>query len=182
MFLVLSEHGREIWLESGSAEILSSRPLAPPTEGMARVHYFRPDGAYEGFELHVWEDVDEDVTWADGLDQTGSTGYGVYWDINLIEGAERVGFIVHKGDEKDPGPDMFMNLAEGNEIWLISGSSTVFTNKPDIALAGAGDLSKSKAYWVLPDTLAMKLGTVVPGTEFQLHHSLSADLELSETE
>lgn len=182
MFLLLSKHGREVWLESGNTEIFASKPLAAPAEGTARIHYFRPDGAYEGFVLHVWEDAAEQVSWAEGLAQTGQTEFGVYWEVRLKEDAEKLGFIVHKGDEKDPGPDMFLDLAdEANEVWLISGSSTLFDQKPDIAAAGSGDLSKAGAYWLSPDTFAWKVGTVVPGTEFTLHSSADAQLELSES-
>lgn len=182
MFLVLSQHGREIWLQSGSDEIFSSKPLEPVAEGSARIHYFRPDGEYQGFALHVWEDADETVTWAAGLAITGTTGYGVYWDIKLKENAQKLGFIVHKGDEKDPGPDMFLELdSMGNEIWLLSGSSSIFSQKPDIQAAGSGDLRKAQAYWVLPDVLAWKFGALIPGTEFTLHSSQEAKLELSAT-
>ena len=180
MFLILSQHGREIWLMSGSEEILSRPPLTPPAADTARIHYFRPDGQYEGFELHVWEDANEEVSWQDGLDQTGLTDYGVYWDVALKENAQKLGFIVHKGDEKDPGPDMFLDLAEmGNEIWLISGSASLYLAKPDIQQAGSGDLRKAQAHWVTPDLIAWKLGTVLPATQFWLHSSAQAELELS---
>ncbi|MCA9835325.1 MAG: pullulanase-type alpha-1,6-glucosidase [Trueperaceae bacterium] len=178
-FLVISQHGREIWLVSGSEDILTSPPLAPPAANIARIHYFRPDAAYEGFKLHVWEDADEEVSWQDGLEQTGSTGYGVYWDVRLKDNAQKLGFIIHKGDEKDPGPDMFLELGTGNEVWLLSGSTTLYSQKPEIQQAGSGDLRKAQAYWVLPDLIAWKLGTVIPGTEFWLHSSQEAGLELS---
>lgn len=38
-----------------------------PAEGTARVHYSRPDGVYDGWTLHVWEDTSESVTWEAGL-------------------------------------------------------------------------------------------------------------------
>ena len=102
-------------------------------DNTARIHYGRPDGIYEGFKLHVWEDTIESVTWEDGLDIAGEDDYGVYWDVRLTEGAERLGFIVHKGDQKDPGPDMFLNINElGNEAWILSGRDTIFTDQPGI--------------------------------------------------
>ncbi len=180
MFLELAKHGNEIWLQSGSDEILSAPPLAAPAERTARVHYYRPDGAYEGFELHVWEDTTESVTWENGLVQTGSSAFGVYWDVALAEDASTLGFIVHKGDEKDPGPDMFLDLTESNEVWLVSGSARLFTQKPDIQVAGSGDLSKAQAYWLERDLFAWNLGTVVPDTVFSLHASADASLALSE--
>jgi pullulanase len=182
MFLVVSQHGNEVWIKSGDETIYTSPPLGPPAAGTARVHYYRPDGIYDGFELHVWEDADENVSWEDGLDIAGTTDYGVFWNINLKPDAQKVGFIIHKGDEKDPGPDMFLELATmGNEVWIISGSDTIYTERPDIATAPSGDLSKARAHWVTPDLILWNLGTVVPGTTFALHVSLNADLELTET-
>ncbi len=182
MFLVLGQHGNEIWLKSGSDQIFSSRPLEAPAENQARVHYFRPDGDYAGFELHVWEDADEQVTWTKGLEIAGITDYGVYWEIRLKDDAERVGFIVHRGDDKDPGPDMFLVLQEhGNEIWLLSGSATIYSEQPDIRTVASGDLRKSQAHWLAPDLIAWDVGTVLPGTDFYLHASASAGLELTES-
>ena len=95
MFLVLGQHGREVWLVSGSDRIHTAPPIGPPADDVARLHYARPDGAYGGWVLHVWEDTTADVTWERGLEPSGSSGYGVYWDVPLREGAERLGFIVH---------------------------------------------------------------------------------------
>jgi pullulanase len=151
-------------------------------ENIARIHYQRPDGAYDGFNLHVWEDTTDEVTWESGLEIAGEDDYGVYWDVNLAEGAEQVGFIIHKGDEKDPGPDMFLELATmGSEVWIVSGSDTIYTERPDIATAPSGDLSKAKAHWVTPDLILWNLGTVVPGSSFALHVAPNAGLELTDT-
>ena len=70
-------------------------------DGVARIHYHRPDGVYDGFELHVWEDTHDSVTWADGLDVAGRDDFGVYWDVGLQDGAERVGFIIHRVSDDD---------------------------------------------------------------------------------
>jgi hypothetical protein len=103
----------------------------PLPDDVARVHYQRPDGDYAGWELHVWEDTVEQVTWQNGLPVTGTSDYGAYWDVRLAEGAARVGFIVHRGDLKDPGPDMFLRLdTHGREIWLVSGSDRILTSRP----------------------------------------------------
>lgn len=181
MFLVISQHGREVWIKSGDETIYTSPPLGPPAEGTARVHYYRPDGIYDGFELHVWEDADENVSWEDGLDIAGESDYGVFWNVKLKPDAAKVGFIIHKGDEKDPGPDMFLDLAAmGNEVWIISGSDKIYNERPDIATAPSGDLSKAKAHWVTPDLILWELGTVVPGTTFALYVAPQAGLELTE--
>jgi pullulanase len=168
------------WLVWVSAQTVLPDPVL--YDNIARVHYQRSDGIYEGFKLHVWEDTTDEVTWAEGLEIAGQDDYGVYWDINLQDGASRVGFIVHKADEKDPGPDMFLEVESmDNEVWLISGSDKIYSQKPDIKTTASGDLSKAKAHWIRPDLIAWKLGTVVPGTTFTLHVSKEATLELTDS-
>ncbi len=170
MFLVISQHGREVWLVSGSERIHSSRPLPPPEEGFARLHYARPDGAFEGWVLHVWEDTTAQVTWEQGLEPSGSSDYGVYWDVPLTDDAQRLGFIVHKGDEKDPGPDMFLDLLEGDEAYLLSGSSTIYREPPDLRVGG-GDIQARRAHWVRADLIAWDAGVLTPDQSFALFAS-----------
>jgi len=185
MFLRLDTHGREIWLVSGSDRILTSRPLGPPEAGTARLHYHRPDGAYDGWTLHVWEDAIEEVTWADGLTPAGTTADGVFWTIRLAEDANQVGFIVHKGDEKDPGPDMFLRLEDafahdggGYEAWVVSGSATVFGERPDLRDVGGGDLAAQRAHWVTRDMILWDVGLPLPGASYALSFSEQADLAI----
>ena len=156
-------------------------------DNTARVHYQRPDGAYEGFKLHVWEDTTEEVTWENGLEPSGSDDYGVYWDVSLKDDAQKLGFIVHKGDEKDPGPDLFIDPSQNREVWLQSGNERIFTALPGSeAAAGSADLTadltKAKAHWLRPDLVAWKLDTAVPDTEFYLYVSVTAGLSATETE
>lgn len=160
--------------------LLVSFASAQVAEDTARIHYFRPDGAYQGFQLHVWEDTTEEVTWEDGLELSGQDDYGVYWDVNLKEGAEKLGFIVHKGDEKDPGPDMFLLLGEqGNEIWLVSGDSNLYQEQPDVMAVPSGDLGKAQAHWLTADTIVWQLGENADDLQVSLHGSAEAALELS---
>ena len=57
---------------------------APTLEaGKARIHYFRPDGQYDGWKLHVWEDAQETVTWEKGLSPAGTDAAGAFWDVRL---------------------------------------------------------------------------------------------------
>lgn len=179
MFLVLSQHGRQVWLVSGSDRILTAPPIAPPAADVARVHYLRPDGDYEGWVLHVWEDTTAQVTWERGLEIDGRSEAGVFWDVPLAEGARRIGFIVHKGDEKDPGPDMFLDLSLGNEVWVLSGSATVFREQPDVR-AGGGDLRSQRAHWVRRDLIAWDVGLVTPGQRFALYGDPTGGLTLGE--
>ncbi len=181
MFLLVAQHGVEIWLVSGSDVIHTAPPLGPPDSGMARIHYLNPQGDYEGWVLHVWEDTLESVTWQEGLPVTGSTPDGIYWEVRLTEDAARVGFIVHRGDEKDPGPDMFLDLAEhGQEIWMVSGSAQIHTARPDLAKVGDGDLSSAKAHWVEPGLILWNTGTALAGESFSLYSAPAAGMSLAD--
>ena len=168
MFLVLAQHGREVWLVSGSDRIHTAPPLAPPAEDVARVHYARPDGDFEGWVLHVWGDTTAEVTWERGLEPSASSVYGVYWDVPLSAAAQRLGFIVHRGDDKDPGPDMFLDLESGREAWLVSGSATIYREPPDVR-SGGGDIRARRAHWVRTDLIAWDAGVITPGQTFTLH-------------
>src|SRR2546430_3441505 len=79
--------------------------LAPPAaaeelklpEGKVAIHYFRPDGSYDGWDLHVWESFQKKdeagdevaakensdrplnrVTWLKPAAQSGKDDFGVY--------------------------------------------------------------------------------------------------------
>ena len=110
--------------------------VEPPRPGAARdyavVHYQRGDGAYDGWGLHVWGEVDEpDVTWTNPLPFAGEDEYGRFAWVKLASNASQVGFIVHQGDTKDPdgSPDRFFNPQQTPEIWLKSGDPTVYTSR-----------------------------------------------------
>ncbi|MBD3347667.1 MAG: pullulanase-type alpha-1,6-glucosidase [Candidatus Eisenbacteria bacterium] len=153
---------------------------APPlAEGQARIHYHRPKGGYGGWGLHAWEDTEATVEWTDPLPPTGRDNYGLYWDLELTDGAERVGFIVHKGDTKDPGPDMFLDIDEhGREVWLVSGSTTLHTEEPDVSTLAFGNLSRQQAYWVDRSTIAWKV-RAADGDVFTLHVGGDEGLEIT---
>ncbi|MBN2566427.1 MAG: pullulanase-type alpha-1,6-glucosidase, partial [Candidatus Eisenbacteria bacterium] len=104
---------------------------------------------------------------------------GLYWDIRLKENAESVGFIVHRGDTKDPGPDMFLRPADdGREVWLVSGRATFSSEEPDVQTLALGDLSLARAHWVDARTLAMTIRKR-EGEVYQLHSSPDASLALT---
>ncbi|WP_084571515.1 pullulanase-type alpha-1,6-glucosidase [Deinococcus misasensis] len=190
-FLDLTQ-SKEAWIISGSSKVNVSlpetgapkvNPNAKPAPAQPantlRINYNRPDAVYEGWGLHLWEDAAVSVEWTKPFAQTGITDYGAFWDVPLKNDAAKVGFIVHKGDDKDPGPDMLWTSSLPREIWLASGSSKIFTEKPDLSRQPVGDLSKSQAHWLTQDLLAVKPGMVKEGAKYQLHFDISAGLKLS---
>ena len=110
--------------------------VEPPQPGAARdyavVHYQRPDAAYDGWGVHVWGDVNEpDVTWTTPKPLAGEDEFGRFAWVKLAPNASQVGFIVHKGDTKDPdgSPDRFFDPQQTPEIWLKSGDATVYASR-----------------------------------------------------
>jgi pullulanase len=152
---------------------------APPLpDGVARIHYVRPDGDYRGWVLHVWLDTIERVTWQNGLPQSGVADGAAYWDVRLAPDAARVGFIIHVGDVKDPGPDMFLDLERhGREVWVSSGSTRIDGVRPDpeaARLATIADLDAARAHWVARDLI------LAPAWEgrYALHHDPDGNLSV----
>lgn len=107
-------------------------------EGCIRIHYIRPDQNYQGWGLHLWGEGYNGpaVSWSEPAPISGIDDYSCYWDV-AYKGAGRVGFIIHQGDKKDPGPDQFLENAACREVWIVSGSNDIFA-KFDEALAKAG--------------------------------------------
>ena len=46
------------------------------------------------------------------------------FEVPLSESAESIGYIIHRGDEKDPDGDLGLELAvDGYEVWQRQGAS-----------------------------------------------------------
>ncbi|GEM47047.1 pullulanase-type alpha-1,6-glucosidase [Deinococcus cellulosilyticus] len=190
-FLDLTQ-SKEAWIVSGSSKVNvtlpdtgqpkvnpNARPAPAQPDNTLRIHYNRPDAVYEGWGLHLWEDAAVSVEWTKPFAQTGITDYGAFWDVPLKNDAAKVGFIVHKGDDKDPGPDMMWDKSLPRELWLVSGSSKLFTEKPDLSRQAVGDLSKQQAHWLTKDMIAIKAGSVKEGAKYLLNFDINAGLKLS---
>jgi hypothetical protein len=90
-----------------------------------------------------------------------------------------VGFIIHKGDTKDPGSDMFLVLERhGHEVWVVSEDPSIMTEPPDVDALALGDISKQRAYWADTTTLAIRVRKA-EGNVYRLHSSPTAALELT---
>ncbi|MEW6421361.1 MAG: pullulanase-associated domain-containing protein, partial [Deinococcota bacterium] len=131
-----ADPGQSLFRKAGSGLIAQAAPVASATtpipENVLRVRYVRPDGQYGGWGLHVWEDTTATVEWSKPLPPTGRDAGGLYWDVPLKAGAQKVGFIVHKGDEKDPGPDMFADPSKGREVTVTSGQAEFAYGAPAV--------------------------------------------------
>ena len=106
-------------------EVVAPPPVTGSGADYLVVHYNRPDGNYDGWGLHAFGDIEGTVDWANPIPFTGEDAYGRFAWVKVKPGGSNVGFIVHKGDLKDPDGDRFANPQVTPEIWLSSGKSTV---------------------------------------------------------
>jgi hypothetical protein len=121
-------------------------------EGKLAIHYYRADGKYDGWGLHVWEsfqkkeEVDNPeakknatdrtlpgVGWTSPLRPAGTDDFGVYWLIPASEFDNgKVNYIIHRGDGKEQGgKDMSWLIKNGKEIWVNGGDSNIYMGKDD---------------------------------------------------
>ncbi|MFG3098960.1 pullulanase-type alpha-1,6-glucosidase [Streptomyces sp. NPDC048182] len=146
----------EVWIEQGKDEVRTERPAYPaPDTGKAVLHYHRADGDYDGWGLHVWTGAANPTDWAKPLPPTRTDSYGAVYEVPLTAGATSLGYILHKGDEKDLPTDQSLDLTThaGHEVWLLGGQDKPLLPQPAGGSA-ALDLKTSKAIWIDRDTVA----------------------------
>jgi hypothetical protein len=107
--------------------------------GLARVHYRRADGNYEGWGLHLWGDaIAEGVgtTWDQPRAPTRFDDFGAVFEIPLADPAASLNYIIHPpaGDSvpttREPGGDRAFIPAISPEVWVNSGDPTIHTTQP----------------------------------------------------
>ena len=116
----------EIWLKADDATAYASQAAA---QGYVTIHYRRPDGIYTDWGLHLWgegTDPSEFTDWASPKPPTGFDDFGAFWNVLIADETQPVNFIIHKGDEKDPGPDQSMLPEDDASVWIMSGDETIY--------------------------------------------------------
>ncbi|MEV7614600.1 pullulanase-type alpha-1,6-glucosidase [Streptomyces sp. NPDC089799] len=145
----------EIWLDQGKEAPRPQRPAHPPQDTTKAVlHLRRPDGAYDGWGLHVWTGAATPTDWSRPLMPARFDSYGAVYEVPLAPGATSLSYILHKGDEKDLPADQSLDLkATGHEAWLLAGRTGYLLPQP-AGNSAALDLTTSRAIWIDRDTLA----------------------------
>ncbi|GAA1068871.1 pullulanase-type alpha-1,6-glucosidase [Kitasatospora nipponensis] len=108
---------------------------APPSAASrpyAVVHYQRPDGNYDGWNLYAWGDLadGESTTWPAGHPFVGRDAYGAFAYVRLNSGASDVGFIVEQNGTKDGDADRHIDVGATGEVWVKQGDPAVYTQNP----------------------------------------------------
>jgi pullulanase-type alpha-1,6-glucosidase len=192
---------REAWVFSEWPEAIT-RPLPalPASSSQAALYYGRPDGDYSGWGLHLWGDQVTWTSWGAPLQPSGvDPEFGAGFLIDLKPGGNtgncppgNICFIVHKGDTKDPGPDItaWAPSTFGNIVFVASGSMTV---SPRPRTAGGLSIDGASAHLVTRDTVAWianrdpvtgaLLSCVDPAaTSFELRYSPTAAVTATATD
>jgi pullulanase len=101
------------------------------TDDTLRVHYKRHADDYTGWGLHLWvAGGDGLTTWDTPLLFSQTDSFGRYADVIDPEALVGLNFIVHLGDTKDITSDRSIPVGV-DEVWLIEGVATVFTEEPN---------------------------------------------------
>ena len=124
------------------ALFLSGIPaLAAPDSITLTVHYQRPGGDYNGWNLWIWKNSDNnslDTPVSEtGVQFTGDDDFGKVVTITIdgMKNFKDIGIIVRLNDwaAKDVNDDRFITEfdASGNaEVWLVQNEKTIYTKKP----------------------------------------------------
>jgi pullulanase-type alpha-1,6-glucosidase len=177
------------WLQSGDETIYAQRGAA---EGFALLHYHRPDGDYgdptsddynDFWGLHTWGDTN-DPGWTTPRKPTALDVFGAVFQVELLENAQQISYILHRGDEKDPGPDQSLVFdTYGYEVWQPQGADPENPYiLPILAKGGpnAGNIGQQHAYWVDESTIAWDAAGDARLT-YKLHYAADGGLEATDT-
>ncbi|MGA5816358.1 pullulanase-type alpha-1,6-glucosidase [Kitasatospora sp. NPDC094028] len=132
---VVQDSGGHLRSATASFTTGTPAPAPAPTAGArpyAVVHYNRPDGDYDGWNLYAWGDLadGEGTQWPAGHPFTGRDAYGAFAYVKLKPGASDLGFIVEKNGTKDVDADRHLDVGAAGEVWLKQGDPTVRTANP----------------------------------------------------
>ncbi|MFF4096345.1 pullulanase-type alpha-1,6-glucosidase [Streptomyces sp. NPDC001834] len=145
----------QVWIEQGEDGQADEAPdgAYPPQDATKAVlHYYRPDGDYDGWGLHTWTGAKDPTDWARPLQPVKKDASGLTFEVPLTDGATSLAYILHKGDEKDLPSDQSLDIATyGHEVWLLGGTPGYLL--PQTGTAPAPDLSKAQAQWIDAETL-----------------------------
>jgi pullulanase len=188
-FVDPTTEGFEYWGYTGIGKLYKSQvSLTNPSAllpGYARIHYFRPDGNYANWSVYAFDDTAEYTgDYNDGLTfVTSMDSYGAYFDISLIPNAQNLGFIIHNTATgvKDPGPNMFLNVAAFTQDWAISGNATVFTTTPTPTQILDSLLNVQQAYWMDRQRVAILPQFAQSGDTYAITSSLTGSLSVTPT-
>ncbi len=180
-----------VWKMSGDVEVYPSRGAA---EDFATIHYHRDAGDYGDptssdynnfWGMHVWEGaLNPNPAWNDPVRWTELDVFGPVFEVELVDGAPQLAYILHRGDTKDPGPDQFLTFDPwGYEVWQLSGENPSDPATPHYVLpilgegAAPGDIDLQQAYWVSENEIVWAAGGD-PAVDYELCYAPDGGMTL----
>lgn len=117
--------------------------VAVPDTVTLTVHYQRPSGDYNGWNLWIWKNSDRDSLdtpiSSTGVQFTGNDDYGkvVTLKIEGMSSFKDIGIIVRLNEwsAKDVDTDRFITEFDANgnaEIWLVQNDKNIYSKRPTI--------------------------------------------------
>jgi glycosidase len=106
----------------------------------AVVHYSRKGGDYSGWGLHAWGDIVQGFApeWKAPIALSGKDDFGRFAAVPMTA-STKLGFILHKGDDKNTPADLFFTPSpEQREIWILQGDATIYDSEA-AAMAAASE-------------------------------------------
>ena len=158
------------------------QPSAAVPPGYARIHYYRPDGDYNGWKLYSWGSSEEPQNYDSGsLAVTTTDSYGAFFDVRLSHNPGDLGFIIHNPstEVKDPGSDMHLDAAHSSEAWVVSGELSVYLSRPGPTQILNGGFSRLRAFWIDRTTVLIQSKFFEQAWSYSLVYSETADLQVS---
>ncbi|MYQ85741.1 MULTISPECIES: pullulanase-type alpha-1,6-glucosidase [unclassified Streptomyces] len=151
----------QVWIgqgEDGQADTAPDGAYPPQDTTKAVLHYYRPDGDYDGWGLHTWTGAKDPTDWARPLQPAKKDASGVTFEVPLTDGATSLSYILHKGDEKDLPSDQSLDLTTyGHEVWTLGATPGYLL--PQTGGVPTPDLSGAEAQWIDADTVVWKVKT-----------------------
>ena len=124
--------------------------VAKVPDGMISLHYFRPDGAYDGWGVHFWESFEKvengkvtgpksksdmpvlNISWSAAMKPTGKDGFGLYWQLKADEFRNgKYNYIIHRGDAKDCAKDSVWFNTQGKQVFINQGDCVAYFSVED---------------------------------------------------
>ncbi|MCP3934841.1 MAG: pullulanase-type alpha-1,6-glucosidase, partial [Actinomycetia bacterium] len=179
------------WRMSGDETIYPSRGAA---QDFATIHYHRDDGDYgdnsspdfnDFWGMHVWDGaLNPNPSWTEPVRWTDLDVFGPVFEVDLVNGAPQLAYILHRGDNKDPGTDQFLTFDPwGYEVWQLTGEHPSDPTQNHYVLpilgegAAPGDIAVQQAHWVAEDTIVWAAGGD-PSVSYQLCSAATGGMTL----
>lgn len=150
----------------GAVARVGALPIVPRNANEVILFYKREDNNYTGWGLHLFPTDPAGDSWTqfptpgEYLPAGVDPQFGAYFRIGLPGAITNysnnppaittfpnvLGFIIHKGNDKDPGPDQFIRIRQDGQILFVVSGSTAVSGVPPTGAAVR--ITGAAAHWM----------------------------------